>query len=159
MPIYQIERAQVVEMSLTNCWRFFSDPRNLAEITPPSLSLTIKSKMPVEIYPGLYLEYTVWRLLGLALTWLPEIVHVEPSLRFVDGQRFGPYRVWHDEHFFRAVTDRTTEVRDLVTYVPPLGSLGRILNALVIRPQLARIFAYRQERLARLGTAPAEPMA
>jgi ligand-binding SRPBCC domain-containing protein len=47
-------------------------------------------------------------------------------------------------------------VHDLVTYVPPLGVLGALLNRLVIRPQLERIFDYRREHLRR---DPVEPMA
>jgi ligand-binding SRPBCC domain-containing protein len=76
---------------------------------------------------------------------------VEPPLRFVDEQRLGPYRLWHHEHFFRETGEDETEVRDLVTYVPPLGPLGAFLNALVIRPQLERILDYRKARLARIG--------
>ena len=34
---------------------------------------------------------------------------------------------------------RTSEVRDLVTYAPPLGPLGGVLNKLLIRSQLERI--------------------
>jgi ligand-binding SRPBCC domain-containing protein len=44
-----------------------------------------------------------------------------------------------------------TEVHDLVTYVPPLGPLGAVLNRLVIRPQLKRIFDYRREHLPEGG--------
>ena len=49
--------------------------------------------------------------------------------------------------FCRAVPEGGTEVRDLVTYVPSLGPLGAILNRLIIRPQLERIFDYRRENL------------
>ena len=48
------------------------------------------------------------------------IVQVEAPRFFADEQRVGPYRLWHHEHFFRALPDGGTEVRDLVTYVPPL---------------------------------------
>jgi hypothetical protein len=47
-------------------------------------------------------------------------------------------------------------VEDLVTYVPPLGLLGALLNHLAIRPQLRRIFDYRREHRRR---DPVEPMA
>jgi len=147
MPIYQLERRQIVPMSLPDCWRFFSDPRNLEKITPPAMNFTVKSALPPEVYPGLMIEYTVAPLLGIPLTWLTEIVQVDAPHRFVDEQRVGPYRIWHHEHFFRAVSEGGTEVRDLVTYLPPLGPLGAILDRLIIRPQLERIFDYRREHL------------
>jgi ligand-binding SRPBCC domain-containing protein len=156
MPIYQLERCQIVPMSLPDCWRFFSEPRNLEKITPPALNFTVKSALPPEIYPGLLIEYTVAPLLGIPLTWLSEIVQVDAPHRFVDEQRVGPYRLWHHEHFFRAVAEGETEVRDLVTYVPPLGPLGAILNRLIIRPQLERILDYRRDHLPR---GPLEPTA
>ena len=51
--------------------------------------------------------------------------------------------------FFARCLDGGTEVRDLVTYVPPLGPFGVVLNRLVIRPQLERIFDYRAAHLPR----------
>ncbi len=116
MPIYQLERKQTVSLGLEECWRFFSDPRNLEKITPPSMNFTIKSALPPEVYPGLMIEYTVSPLLGIPLTWLTEIVHVDAPHRFVDEQRVGPYRIWHHEHSFRALPrgrDRGARSRDL----------------------------------------------
>jgi ligand-binding SRPBCC domain-containing protein len=156
MPIYRIERRQIVPMPLADCWHFFSNPRNLEKITPPAMNFTIKSALPVEVYSGLMIEYTVSPLLGIPLTWLTEIVQVDSPHRFVDEQRVGPYRLWHHEHSFRALSEGGTEVHDLVTYMPPLGPLGAVLNRLVIRPQLERIFDYRQEHLKR---GPVEPLA
>ncbi len=150
MPIYQLERKQTVSLGIEECWRFFSDPRNLRKITPPEMNFRIKGELPPEVYPGLMIEYTVSPLLGIPLTWLTEIVQVEAPHRFVDEQRVGPYRIWHHEHFFREISGGVTEVRDLVTYVPPLGPLGGVLNKFLIRPQLERIFDYRK---AQLGSA------
>ena len=151
MAIYQIERREVVPLGQEECWRFFSDPRNLEKITPLELNFIIRRDLPPEIYPGLLIEYTVSPLLGIPLTWLTEIVQVDAPHRFVDEQRIGPYRLWHHEHFFRTLPEGGTEVHDLVTYVPPLGPLGALLNALVIRPQLERIFDYRAAHLPGAG--------
>jgi ligand-binding SRPBCC domain-containing protein len=82
------------------------------------------------------------------MSWLTEITQVRAPEYFVDEQRVGPYKVWHHEHFFRAVDAERTEVRDLVHYVPPLGPLGAVLNAVLIRPQLERIFDFRREALS-----------
>ena len=147
MPIYQLERKQTVSLGIDACWRFFSDPRNLRKITPPEMNFRIKRELPPAVYPGLMIEYTVSPLFGLPLTWLTEIVHVEPPHRFVDEQRVGPYSIWHHEHTFRALSENQTEMHDLVTYAPPFGPLGAIANAFFIRRQLAKIFDYRQRHL------------
>jgi ligand-binding SRPBCC domain-containing protein len=156
MPIYRLERKQTVSLGLEDCWRFFSDPRNLEQITPPAMNFTIKGALPAEVYPGLMIEYTVSPLLGIPLTWLTEIIQVEAPHRFVDEQRVGPYRIWHHEHRFRPAPESGTEVHDLVTYVPPLGPLGSLLNRFLIRPQLERIFDYRKDHFPRAsGEGPA----
>ena len=154
MPIYQLERKQIVPLGLEDCWRFFSDPRNLKKITPPEMNFVIKRALPPEVYPGLMIEYTVSPLLGIPLTWLTEIVQVDAPHRFVDEQRVGPYRIWHHEHFFSELPDGGTEVHDLVTYAPPLGPLGILLNRFLIRPQLEKIFNYREAQMTRAGAAP-----
>ena len=56
LPIYKLERSQVVPMPWADCWRFFSDPRNLKKITPPAMNLVIKSALPPAVYPGLMIE-------------------------------------------------------------------------------------------------------
>ncbi|MDQ2867035.1 MAG: SRPBCC family protein [Verrucomicrobiota bacterium] len=149
MPIYTLERTQVVHMPQAECWRFFSDPRNLARITPPELRFTVKSDLPGAVYPGLMIAYKVSAPLGIPISWLTEITRVREPEYFCDEQRVGPYALWHHEHFFRVLDAARTEMRDLVHYVPPLGPLGRIINVLAIRPQLTRIFDYRQQVLAR----------
>ncbi|MEO6871075.1 MAG: SRPBCC family protein [Chthoniobacterales bacterium] len=149
MPIYQLERKQAVSLGVEECWRFFSDPRNLRKITPPALNFRIKRELPAEVFPGLLIEYTVTPLLGIPLTWLTEIVHVDAPHRFVDEQRVGPYRIWHHEHSFRALSETETEMHDLVTYVPPFGPLGAIANWLVIRRQLEKIFDFREQHMPR----------
>ncbi|MDQ3315667.1 MAG: SRPBCC family protein [Verrucomicrobiota bacterium] len=147
MAIYTFRRAQTVQMSIEECWRFFSDPRNLAKITPPSLRFNVRSELPEEIYAGLMIRYTISPLWNLPMTWLTEITQVQKPVYFADDQRVGPYRIWHHEHFFHATGAEKTEVRDLVHYVPPLGPFGAMMNALVIRRQIERIFDFRRKKL------------
>jgi ligand-binding SRPBCC domain-containing protein len=147
MPIYTLRRTQTVRMPLAECWEFFSNPANLARITPPRLGFRVHTQLPSEIYPGLMIRYTVSPLFGIPMTWLTEITQVRKPHFFVDEQRVGPYRLWHHEHTFAAVSDHETEITDLVHYVPPLGPIGALLNALVIRRQLAAIFDFRARQL------------
>ena len=47
-----------------------------------------------------------------------------------------------------------TEVHDLVTYAPPLGPVGILLNRFLVRPQLEKIFNYREAQMRQAGAAP-----
>ncbi|HLP39941.1 MAG TPA: SRPBCC family protein [Fibrobacteria bacterium] len=146
-------RLQILPISLPAAWTFFSDPRNLAEITPEGMGFDILSAPPGRIYPGLILAYKVGLLPGIKATWVTEITHVRDLEYFVDEQRMGPYRFWHHEHHFRAVTGGV-EVEDLVHYALPLGPLGRALAGRWVARRLTGIFDYRQAVLARkFGTA------
>ena len=48
-----MREVQRLPISLQEAWRFFSDPRNLPRITPPSLGLEVMSDLPGEMYPGM----------------------------------------------------------------------------------------------------------
>jgi ligand-binding SRPBCC domain-containing protein len=153
MPIYTLKRTQAVRMPLEECWAFFSNPANLERITPPTLGFHVHSQLPREIYPGLMIRYTVSPIFGIPMTWLTEITQVRKPHFFVDEQRVGPYRLWHHEHTFSAISATETEVTDLVHYVPPLGPIGALLNSLIIRRQLAAIFDFRAQQLGGNRTA------
>jgi ligand-binding SRPBCC domain-containing protein len=138
--LYYVAR---IPIGLSAGWDFFSDPRNLGRMTPPSLGIEITSEAPPRMYPGLIVTYTVRPLLGIPFRWVTEITHVrEPNL-FVDEQRFGPYRFWHHQHHFREV-DGGIEISDLVHYCLPFGVIGRVLGGSRVRRQLAGIFSFRK---------------
>ena len=59
MKLYRIKYTQDLPISLDECWDFFSDPTNLAKITPSKLGFQIKTDLPEKIYEGLIIEYTV----------------------------------------------------------------------------------------------------
>jgi ligand-binding SRPBCC domain-containing protein len=148
--VHVLEAEQVIPGTLDNVWEFFSDPRNLSQITPPQLDFTVLTELPNRIYPGMMIEYRVRPLFGIPATWLTEITHVEPGKFFVDEQRIGPYRMWHHEHHFTALGDGKVEVRGRVTYVLPLGWLGELAHPFLVKPQLERIFAYREKAVGEL---------
>ncbi len=150
MAIHVLRSTQIIPVPLEECWAFFSNPRNLAKITPPALDFQVLSELPPEVYPGMMIEYRVRPLLGIPVTWLTEITHVEKPHRFVDEQRVGPYAIWHHEHFFTALGDGRTEIRDVVHYVLPFGWLGNLAHPLLVTPQLAKIFAFREKAVREL---------
>lgn len=146
MRLERLASSCVLPIGLAEAWEFFSDPRNLERITPPSLGIEITSDLPPRMHPGMIVSYVVRPLLGIPVRWVTEITHVrEPNL-FVDEQRFGPYRFWHHQHHFREV-EEGVEAADLVHYALPFGPAGRLLGGGTVRRQLREIFAFRRRFL------------
>lgn len=150
MAFYQLKTGQKIPASIDEVWDFISSPKNLKEITPDHMRFNITSgDLPEKMYPGMIISYEVSPLLGIKMTWVTEITHVIDKQFFVDEQRVGPYRMWHHQHHIREIAGGV-QMNDIVTYQPPLGPLGAIANALIIRKQLAGIFAYREQAVERI---------
>src|SRR5687768_10823857 len=99
MPVHTFLRKLTLPISCERAWEFFSDARNLAKLTPPSMKLTVVTPdVPPRIHAGMMIAYRVAPLAGLPMTWLTEITHVREGESFVDEQRVGPYAIWHHEH-------------------------------------------------------------
>ena len=146
MKPFVFERSQIISASLDQAWDFFSDPANLVKITPPAMDFRITSAPQATTYAGQIITYTVRPLLGIRMAWTTEITHVARPGFFVDEQRFGPYRFWHHQHFFREV-EGGVEVRDLVHYLLPHDQLSWLINRLIVAPRLKKIFEYRSSAL------------
>jgi ligand-binding SRPBCC domain-containing protein len=100
--------------------------------------------------PGTLIDYRL-RLHGLPLRWVTRIEEWEPNRVFVDRQLRGPYRLWHHRHEFTRASDGTL-VRDLVHYALPLGPLGALAHAALVRRDVARIFDFRQRSVGQILT-------
>lgn len=143
MAFYQIVKQQKLPASITEVWAFISSPVNLKEITPEKMGFEVTHNTGYgKMYPGMIITYKISPVLGIKLTWLTEITHVEDFEYFVDDQRIGPYRMWHHQHKIEAI-DRGVLMTDIVTYQPPFGVIGAIANAIFIKKQLQTIFDYR----------------
>lgn len=147
--MYQLKKTQLIKTDLETCWKFFSSPKNLKLITPPYMGFDIKVSLPEKMYEGLMIAYTVRPLWGIPMTWITEIKTVEDNHFFVDEQRKGPYTIWHHEHHFKETT-AGIEMTDIVTYVIPLGILGRLMHPIIVKPKLEEIFDYRYKRVEEL---------
>jgi ligand-binding SRPBCC domain-containing protein len=147
--VYNLKTTQRLPITLDKAWSFLSDPKNLAVITPPELGFKITCDLPPKMYEGMMISYTVRPLGPFPMVWVSEITHLNPPHFFVDEQRVGPYSLWHHEHHLTEI-DGGVEMRDLITYKVPGGPLGGIINALMVRPQLNRIFAFREVKLNEL---------
>ena len=143
MAAHTIQTIQKIPVSLQEAWDFFSNPANLAAITPGDMGFTVISKHqgPV-MYPGQVIEYKVKPFAGISVYWMTEITHVEDKKYFVDEQRSGPYRFWHHQHHFRAIPGGV-EMTDIVHYKNPFGFIGRLVNRLFVAQKIKSIFDYR----------------
>jgi ligand-binding SRPBCC domain-containing protein len=132
---------------------FFADAHNLQALTPPWLRFEVLTVGPIEMRVGALIDYRL-HVRGVPLRWQSEIRAWEPPLRFVDEQRRGPYRRWVHTHTFREQGGRTL-CGDQVEYAVPGG---RLVNWLLVEPDVRRIFAYRREVLERRFSAKTRPM-
>lgn len=143
MGFYQLYKTQKIPATIEQVWDFISTPANLKKITPEYMGFNITSKLTGEkMYPGMIISYKVSPVFGIKMTWVTEITHVKEKEYFVDEQRIGPYWMWHHEHKIEPIEGGVL-MTDIVSYKPPLGILGSIANAILIKKQLQEIFDYR----------------
>lgn len=142
MPIYSTE--QWLPRPLDAIFPFFADARNLGLLTPPWLQFTVLTKGPIEMRAGTLIDYRI-RFRGLPLWWRTRILEWNPPTRFRDDQVWGPFRKWVHTHSFETRNGGTL-CRDEVDY-SVWG--GAIPDRLFVRPDVERIFAFRQAALAK----------
>lgn len=151
MKIYHLKQQQFLPVSIEEAWNFFSSPVNLAKITPPKMLFRVEyiSGDPLEVYAGQVMRYKIGILPGISTDWMTVITHVQKPLYFVDEQRFGPYALWHHQHWFKEV-DGGVEMTDEINYAIPFGFLGRLANTLYVEKELKSIFEFRYRTIKTL---------
>lgn len=150
MAVHKLQRTQLVRQPIERVWDFFSDPHNLAAITPPYMKFRVTSdSVANRIYPGQIITYKVSPLLNIPLFWMTEITQVQHLKMFIDEQRSGPYSIWHHQHHFEAQGSDTL-MTDIVHYKLPFGPLGSIAHSLFVSKQLEEIFEYRKQQVETL---------
>ena len=144
--IFTLEVSQELPIRIDKAWEFFSSPGNLSKITPDHMGFTITSGKAGQMYPGQIITYVIGLFPGIRSSWVTEITHVKEKEFFVDEQRFGPYSMWHHEHHFQEMGNKTL-MTDKVSYKIPFGFIGNLLHPVFIKPRLKKIFEYRKEQL------------
>ena len=143
--VYNLKKVQVLPTTLERAWDFFSLPENLKTITAPHPGFQILSeKFGEKMFAGQLIEYTVKPLLGIPIYWMTEITQVEPLKFFIDEQRYGTYSFWHHQHHFKQV-DGGVEMTDIVHYKIHFWFLGDIVNTILVKSELEKIFNFRKE--------------
>ncbi|MCA9691593.1 MAG: SRPBCC family protein [Nannocystaceae bacterium] len=127
----------VIPAPVADVFAFHERPDALALLTPPWERVEI-------VQPPTSLEVGVVVILRQRLGPIPlEIVaeHVayEKNARFEDVMRRGPFRRWHHRHLFFEHEDGCL-LRDEIDYALPIE---RIVDRLLVRPRLQRLFEHR----------------
>jgi ligand-binding SRPBCC domain-containing protein len=146
--IHAFERRQRVPVPIAQAFAFYGDARNLERITPPWLGFEVTTPGPIEMGVGTLIEYRL-RLHRVPVRWRTRIEAWEPPRRFVDVQVKGPYLLWEHTHTFEEDGPGATIIRDRVRYSIPFGPLGELAERLLVRRDLAQIFDYRRDAVAR----------
>jgi hypothetical protein len=153
---HTLKREQWLPRPLEEVFAFFSDARNLGEITPGWLGFHILTPSSIPIAAGAEIRYRLsWH--GVPMNWTTQIRRWEPPYGFVDVQSRGPYQLWHHTHRFESHRGGT-RMTDVVRYRLPFGIIGRAVHSLKVRRDIGKIFDYRLQRINELfsGKALAE---
>lgn len=140
--------SQTLPLPRQEVFAFHCDAVNLGRITPPELEFQILTPLPIAMRQGTLIEYRL-QLFGVPFHWITEIREWNPPAGFVDAQKKGPFREWVHRHTFRENKDGSTTLEDEVRYRLPGFPVGEAAFPLV-RKELERIFAYRQEMVRTL---------
>ena len=143
----ELQVTQFLPLERPAVFAFFSDPANLARITPPSMGFRMVTPTPLEIETGTVIDYRV-RVFGVSIRWRSLIDQWDPPRQFVDVQLAGPYKQWIHTHRFLEQPDGTL-IEDHVQYQLPLQPIGDLAHW-AVRRQLEHIFAFRRESIERI---------
>jgi len=138
----------LVAARLDEVFDFFSNATNLERLTPPLIRFEVLTPAPITMREGLLIDYKL-RIRGVPMRWQSEITAWQPQGYFVDEQRRGPYSFWRHQHRFEAAGDQTRVIDDVYYGVPG----GALVHTLLVRRDVQKIFAYRQQTLEQLFPA------
>lgn len=149
MKVHSFRQKQSLQISRDKAWTFFSNPQNLIKLTPKWMRLKFQGDLPSKMHEGMIIIQQVKPVLGIPLTWVTEITHIENQTYFIDEQRIGPYKFWHHEHRLQD-TENGVELIDTLHYLLPFGILGELAHQITVKRKIAEVFSYRYEVLETL---------
>lgn len=136
---------QFIPLQRSELYPFFSEAKNLEEITPDSLSFKIKNVSTAKIEKGTLIDYDL-KIHGIPAGWKTLIEEWQPLERFVDTQLKGPYKLWHHTHEFVELANGTL-MRDKVRFQLPFGFLGWVVANQFVKADVKKIFNYRRNKI------------
>lgn len=162
----QLQFEQWVPFPVGKVFLFFANPENLPRIMPPSTATRLL-RMRLVPPPGspanspplagmgseIVTSFRIFPFLYARAEWIAEITEFEWNHHFADEQRRGPFQSFYHRHELTPeIRDGIagTTVRDVITYEVGFGWLGRWADQLLVRRQMEKTFAYRQQALEKL---------
>ncbi len=143
----EFERSVVVSGPLDEVFDFLLRPQNVVRISPPEMGLNFVSA-PEVVELGSLMEFKV-----LARGHVQHITHeitiLDRPTRFVEKQVQGPFKQWVHEHAFEPTGDGVTII-DRISFQPPGGLIGLLVNEKTILDSLDDGFAHRHEQLQKI---------
>jgi ligand-binding SRPBCC domain-containing protein len=125
-------------------FEFLAQPENIRLMTPASMML-IFDVAPQHLSAGARMEFRV-QAYGVVRSAVHEVTDWQPPRRFVERQVAGPMGAWEHEHLFEP-TPSGVRVTDRITFAPPSGMLGLLVNERKIRESLEDGFGHRHYEL------------
>ena len=140
---------------------FFAQPENLPRIMPAWQKARIESahytapppnpqQKAFAAGPGsrMTISFRLFPYAPFRVAWIANITAFTWNESFCDEQEAGPFAYWKHCHHLVAISENDlsgTLITDQVEYALPLGPLGEMANAIVVRRQLRATFAYRHQ--------------
>jgi len=168
----RFETRQFVPFPVELVFAFFANPQNLPHLMPPQLNTRMEDARiqpppprPLAADPArrflsvaagvgseILISFRPLRVFPRRLSWLARITEFAWNSHFTDEQVRGPFTLFHHRHGIEPQTRDGLEgtlVSDEIDFELPYGWLGQVGVGLM-RQQLRRSFAYRQQRLAEI---------
>jgi ligand-binding SRPBCC domain-containing protein len=103
-------------------------------------------------------ETVTWqgRHFGFMLTHETLISKYDRPRHFQDIMLRGMFKSFEHDHYFDALRDGTTLMRDELRFAAPLGPLGSIAEKLILTSYLSRFLKQRNELIKQVAEGPRE---
>lgn len=138
---------QFIPYEIEKVFDFFSNHENLEKITPAILNFQTEKISTPRVGLGTLIDYKL-KIRGFPIRWRTLIGQWDRPTQFVDTQLKGPYKYWSHTHKFLKVKNGTLMV-DEVRYKVPLSEIGNLVAGSFVEKDVANIFTYRRQVIAK----------
>ena len=138
--------------SPAEAFEFLAQPENIRLITPSSVMLVFDAAPP-RLSLGARMKFRV-QAYGVVRSAVHDVTLWDEPRKFVERQVEGPLSAWEHEHLFAPIPNGC-RVTDRITFVPPGGVLGLLINERKIREALDDGFGHRHHELEKRFGKPA----
>ena len=104
-------------------------------------------------------EFVRWRArhLGIRQHFTSKITAFDPPNYFQDTMIEGAFKFMQHDHFFRALSETNTEMKDRLTFAAPLPVLGPIAERVFLKRYMDRFLGTRNEVLKQVAESDRWP--